>query len=489
LSKKSTWSRLKSTFAAGAVLLAFSHLMCATAYAQSPPPLPPTAKAPSGSGPVAAAQPNPSIMCGGPVVFADDFAKMNKGWGKRDVAAFVTPNHAFGLAALRDHLNVRLYSGSRFAEGDICVNAFLSQSHSPDDYGGLVFWARDSKNYYFLEFNEGGRYAVQRIQNGKATPLMIAPVGFALPVKKGTNVANALEVSLSGSMAAIVINGQGVGRFTGEPPAGGGYIGFAAGATKSGITSWGFFHLVVSAVTSVSPSRYLSPAYMTVTHETLPSPCVGELLLYDDFSSLNPGWQPVNSTATIADDLMTISTPASSLNGRFYVDSNYSDFSACVMVGTSTSGAAGAVGLIFWATDTSDFYFFAVVGENTYGVFRYVGSSASTLIPWTPTNVFNAGTNIWNELAVRARGTAISIAINGKVLTTVQGTPPNGGGKVGLLVDAPPNSPTAWSFSQLRVAAPPPAQSPPAAAASPPPPTLPPAPVGGSGDAGAMPPL
>lgn len=441
-------------------------------------------------------------MCGGPVAFADDFTKMNKDWGKRDVTAFVTPNHAFGLEAYPGRLNIRLYSSSRFAEGDICVNAFISQSHSPNDYGGLVFWARDSKNYYFLAFDESGQYAVQRIQNGKATLIMVPPVGVALPVKKGTNVANALEVSLSGSMAAIVINGVGVGRFTGEPPAGGGYIGFAVGAMKSGTTSWGFFHLVVSAVTSVSPSRYLSAAYMTVTKEKLPSPCVGELLLYDDFSSLSPGWQPVDATTKVADSLMTISAPASELNGRFYVNSNYSDFSACVLVGPSTSGTAGAVGLIFWATDTSNFYFFAVVGGNRYGVFRYVGSKASTLVPWTTTNVFNAGTNDWNELAVLVQGTAIGIAINGNVLTTVQGTPPNGGGKIGLLVDAPPNSSAAWSFSQLRIAAPPPGQKPAQAVVAPavtftspapsipmPPSPAPPASAGASGDAGAMPPL
>jgi hypothetical protein len=488
--------KLSATLIIALQLFVLSATASATAYAQQPSPSPVAPAAPGASNALAPAQPNSSVMCGGPVIFADDFKKMDRAWGRRDAAAFVTPNHAFGLAATTDHLNVRLYSGSRFGDGDICVNAFVSQSHSPGDYGGLVFWAQDSQNYYFLEFNEGGRYAVQRIRNGKSMPLLVAPTGVALPIKKGTNVANALEVSLSGSMAAIVVNGIAVGRFTGEPPAGGGYIGLAAGATKSGATSWGFFHLVVSAVMSVSPSRYLTPVYMTAANETMPSPCVGELLLYDDFKTLNNGWQPVDATVKVGDGLLTLSAPAREMNGRFFVDGNYSDFNECALVGTYTSGAAGGVGLMFWATDASNFYFFAVLGENTYGIFRYVNSRASTLVPWTPTNILNAGTNMWNELAVSARGSAISVAINGKVLTTVQGAPPNGGGRIGFLVDAPQSNPTAWSFGELRVTAPtvesadhsvtpPPLPS----STSIPPTATPVTPTGASDNAGAMPPL
>jgi hypothetical protein len=490
---KSIWPKLKSAFDFGpaafavrAALLAVLILTPASAYAQSPPPL----SAPSAGPNASPAQPtaNPSVMCGGPVVFADDFTTMNKAWGKRDVAAFVTANHAFGLAALPGRMNPRLYSASRFGDADICVNAFASQSHSPYDYGGIVFWADNIDNYYLLEVGEGGRFAVQRIENGKPSTVIVGPLDTSA-LKKGTNVANALEVSLSGSTAAIVINGQPTARFTGTPPAGGGYIGLAAGAQKSGITSWGFFHLVVAASTSVSPSRFLTPTYMLGANETAPSPCDGEILLFDDFRSLDPGWQPVNSTAALDNGAMTLSAATNSLNGRFNVKSNYSDFDACVLALPATEGAAGSVGLIFWATDTSNFYFLAIVGEKEYGLYRFAGGGSSTLVPWTPTNALNTGAGDWNELAVVTRGTQISVSINGKVLTTVQGAPPDGGGKIGLLVHAPPSGPAAWSFAQLRVTAAPLISNPSQAIPAPLPSPSPPAPAGAPGDVGAIPPL
>ena len=119
-----------------------------------------------------------------------------------------------------------------FGNVDVCVNMFVSMTASAEDIGGLVFWASDENNYYFLAITGDGRYSVLRDSGGKWSTAVSLTKTNALVA--GKDKANSLQIGLVGNEATITINAQQIGSFKGEPPKNGGYIGLrvAAAAPK-----------------------------------------------------------------------------------------------------------------------------------------------------------------------------------------------------------------------------------------------------------------
>ena len=415
-------------------------------------------------------------MCPGQVVLEDDFKRMDPGWGKPDRTAFVTPNHAFGLGAAAGRTNGRFDRAARFADVDVdvCVESFISATNDPRDMGGLIFWVDDGNDYYLLSVTGEGSFAVLRFQGGNlsSTPIPWTATGA---LKTGKNVANALEVSLRGDQAAIIINGQKVGSFSGQPPPTGGYIGLQIGAQKAGVTVWGFFHLVVSApvvssqstgaaaqasppVAHAPPVAAAPPAAQAsapVSAASGPPACGGQMLYQDNFQTLDPSWGAADQSAYIQNGALMLAAGPGGTTSRVNGKGRYGDFDVCVAVGTPLAqDVAGSAGLIFWASDPKNFYMLAVSAVGSYAVLRYADGQISDAVPWTSTAALKTGAGIWNQLEVTAVGNTASIAINGRPLIAVQGGPPANGSVIALIVAAPRQSPTTWAFGQLRIAIP-----------------------------------
>jgi hypothetical protein len=415
----------------------------------------------------------PSQMCPGDVVFADDFKTMDRAWGRRDPNTFVTPNHAFGLAAMPNHLNGRFNQASRYADIDMCVNAFVSMTNDPSDMGGLLFWGDNTDDFYFLAVTEDGRFAVFQFVNSAiiATPIPLTKTGA---LKTGKSVPNAIEVSLRGDQGTVIINGQTVGTFTGALPARGGLIGLEMAAQPAGPSAWGFYHLVVSKPVSAAELAVEQSAGVAAAGGDLPSAaptsalgqasaaapsaspgCGGQILYQDNFDTLDPSWGAADQSFTVKNGALMVSAAAAMTTARSNTKAHYGDFDVCLLAGSPLSpNAAGSGGLIFWASDARNFYVLAVSSGGSYAILRYTAGEVSAPVPWGPTDALKPGAGVWNALEVKAVGTTATIVINGRTLTTIQGTPPAGGSLIALVAAAPNGNATTWAFGRLRISAP-----------------------------------
>jgi hypothetical protein len=436
---------------------------------QSPAPAGP--EAPAASPGAAAAPPAPvaaspqqaagapAQMCPGQVVFEDDFQNMDRAWGPRDQNAFVTPNHAFGLAAGANRTNGRINWTSRYRDVDVCVNAFASIYKDPSDLGGLLFWGDGNNDNYFFAVTADGHFSVLRFQNGQR-PSQLIPWTATSALKLGKSVPNALEVSLRGNQATIIINGTVVGSFAGVPPEKGGLIGLQVAASHA--TAWGFYHLVVSSPGPTARTAIAQSASQTVQTTTTtssgPPPsagaCSGQVLYRDDFATLSPSWTSSGQSAYVKDNALMLTAAPGFTTAISNLKARYGDADICIDAGSPLQpDVAGSGGLIFWAADAQNFYTFAVA-NGLYAVLRYATGEVSDVVPWTPSPAIKTGAGIWNTLEVNTVGHTASVSINSQLLATVQGVPPAKGGLVALIAAAPKATATSWAFARLRIADP-----------------------------------
>jgi hypothetical protein len=409
--------------------------------------------------------------CPGQFIFSDNFTTMDPAWGKPDVAAFVTPNHAFGLAATSDKTNGRLYTKNAFGDVDICVNMFVSMTASADDIGGLVFWASDDNNYYFLAITGDGRYAVLRDSGGKwSTAVALTKTNALVP---GKTKANTLQIGLVGNEATITINGQQVGSFKGAPPANGGYIGLRVAAGARGVTAWGFFNLSVTDPTqpasgsaasgSTAPKTLPPPALAALPTPTSAPPaptvntCTGQPVYADNFQSFDASaWGPIDNMSLTVNSgqgaALILATNGGGANIRFNTRSFAQNIDVCVSLSLAANGnTVNGGGLIFWASDNKNYYALMITGAGTFSVFQQNNGQWTIPTPWTKSNALKTGVNVYNELQVNLAGNNATIVINGQQVTSVAAQPSPTANYLGLISEAGPNKGVAWMFAQFSV--------------------------------------
>ncbi len=411
--------------------------------------------------------------CPGQVIFSDNFTTMDPAWGKPDVAAFVTPNHAFGLAATSNKTNGRLYTKNVFGDVDVCVNMFVSMTASADDIGGLVFWASDENNYYFLAITGDGRYSVLRDSGGKWSTAVSLTKTNALVA--GKVKANALQIGLVGNEATITINAQQIGSFKGEPPKNGGYIGLRVAAGAKGVTAWGFFNLSVTDPTQ-SAAGSAPAASGSTAPKTLPPPapaaspmptsappaptvntCTGQPIYADNFQSFDASaWGPINDMTLTVDGAegaaLILATNGGAANIRYNTRNFAQNINVCVSLSLAANGnTVNGGGLIFWASDNKDYYALMITGAGTFSVFQQNNGQWTMPVAWTKSNALKTGVNVYNELQVNLAGNSATIIINGQQVASVAAQPTPTANYLGLISEAGPNKGVAWMFSQFSV--------------------------------------
>ncbi len=109
----------------------------------------------------------------GPLVITDDFSD-RQGWLSGSYAA---GNVAYGKETLNLAVSVPGGSLTSFRKDSYFTDFYWEMTVtgnlcSPTDAFGLIFWSVNDKNYHRLSFNCGGEYAVEKVKNGKASPLL-----------------------------------------------------------------------------------------------------------------------------------------------------------------------------------------------------------------------------------------------------------------------------------------------------------------------------
>jgi hypothetical protein len=190
-------------------------------------------------------------------------------------------------------------------------------------------------------------------------------------------------------------------------------------------------------------------------------PCPGTVILQNQFAAANSNW----------DTTATASAKSVLQNGQYvttflapnvartvlYQGDVYGDVNLCVTISTPATDKPldQVAGLTFWAVDYTSYYSLQVNPNNgQWQVARLAGGRWLTPSPYQAAAAIKTGAGASNAVQVQMRGTTATIIINGTQVGTVSGTPPTGGGLVGLFAQPSSTVADTWQFSDFSLSKP-----------------------------------
>jgi hypothetical protein len=183
---------------------------------------------------------------GDKVLLAEDFKTADASWGAqndnfaiKDGAAVVKADSQRGYKALDNAF--------LFDDAEICVTVTALDIGKPEaSAGGLVFWAQDYRNAYFLLLATNGYYKIGRLMDGA---WVNAPLDWTQSdaIVQGVNKPNVLGLTIKGQSLAVAINGKPGAVLRAQSPETSSLIGlYAESADK--VDTWKFNDLKVTNV-------------------------------------------------------------------------------------------------------------------------------------------------------------------------------------------------------------------------------------------------
>ncbi|HZP20719.1 MAG TPA: hypothetical protein VFB16_11000 [Bauldia sp.] len=182
--------------------------------------------------------------CGsGRLLFSDSFDDLKTEWGGADDNMKV----ASGKMTIgeKDGNFYVVTAAPTFPEVDFCANvALVEGTDLAGSYGGIVFWAKDTNNFYTFQITLDGYATAYVYDDGKWKSLVDDKE--AASIKQGTGATNELRVVTNGTKAVLYINGTAFQTIEGTPPARQ-HIGFTAEApANNGSATFSFDDVAVN---------------------------------------------------------------------------------------------------------------------------------------------------------------------------------------------------------------------------------------------------
>ncbi len=185
-----------------------------------------------------------SFCKSGKLLFADDFNRPTKQWGKPS-GDLDFKDGKLVIRAKPDYARWQESSAGTYHDVDVCVDVTtVASSDMEDCYFGVVFWYVDDKNFYAFQIGPDGTASVWRKKGGdwqeqidwSDTPL----------VAKGGGETNTVGVAVRGGAVSFYINGGLFKTLTDTPPKGGRKVGVLAASPKKDRATFAFDNFQVS---------------------------------------------------------------------------------------------------------------------------------------------------------------------------------------------------------------------------------------------------
>lgn len=161
------------------------------------------------------------------ILFADDFATLNPGWGEADQQFLGVEGGKLIIVPQNGRYRSLPYQTQTFGDVDVRVQLVQTSGELPGS-AGISFWGnRETGETYFARMQSDGYFTVERrLPNGR----LLAPVLLKRneAVKTGAGAVNELQVATRGKTATVYINGQQAASVEGMPPEGGSQVGLLA---------------------------------------------------------------------------------------------------------------------------------------------------------------------------------------------------------------------------------------------------------------------
>jgi hypothetical protein len=156
----------------------------------------------------------------------------------------------------------------------------------------------------------------------------------------------------------------------------------------------------------------------------------------DDFKTPDPAWVLPAQIASFSDGQLLINALGGRISRVLYPPFRFKNIVVCAELRSPPQvvdmEGSGDGGVLFWATDTSNFYLASIYPNGTYSVYRMAGDNWAQVIARTPFAGIRKGPNAVNEIQVRTKDATGTLYINGAKVVDFRGQPPKDNSIFGL---------------------------------------------------------
>jgi hypothetical protein len=180
--------------------------------------------------------------------------------------------------------------------------------------------------------------------------------------------------------------------------------------------------------------------------------CTGNVQFADAFGQADPGW-PTADNMSIGGGKFQIKSDAGKDFWSIYGASLFGDADICVDVSVNTASdpSGPGAGIVFWLSDTNNYYSVYIAPNGTAAIDRVQNGKLLSPVAWRKAASLKTGANAVNTIRLTLKGNSISCYFNDQLFYTVQGAQPQGGGQIGLEAWGEKANPNIWSFSNFKV--------------------------------------
>jgi hypothetical protein len=181
----------------------------------------------------------------GTILLEDNFETRKPYWGNLTKFWNISNGHMALYPQLNEFYSVFAQRG-QFVDASVEIDVTMARGADLTRPGGVIFWCKDNQDFYVLEINMTGFYAVYRRLHGKWIQVVSAvPVAA---INQGVGQSNHLQVITQGSRAQLYVNDQELTSVAYPDANPGGYIGVYGESGTTQYVVWQFQHLKVSSL-------------------------------------------------------------------------------------------------------------------------------------------------------------------------------------------------------------------------------------------------
>ena len=187
-----------------------------------------------------------ALACeGSQVLYEDTFETLDQTWGTTDDAFFLDENRLTIMPGYDEYYSALNTTGT-YEDIDLCVNLeAIKADPEGNSFAGIIFWAIDYDNYYYVVITAEQSIGVFRRQRARVLPQLRWSTFDAL--KRGNGEVNELRIVTLGNTASFYVNGQLFGTIKGQPPSDGQQIGVRATSPRNDRAIWAFDDVKITA--------------------------------------------------------------------------------------------------------------------------------------------------------------------------------------------------------------------------------------------------
>ncbi len=385
--------------------------------------------------------------------FYDDFKSPDGGWGQPTETKFFKDGRMV-LHPKTDAATSWLYFPLLFSKKIVVCSEMTAPSDitsaASEAAGGIMFWATDYDNYYVAEGYLDGSYAVWRKHAGKW--ISVVPRSPSEHLHQGPGAVNQLKIAAASRNATLSINGVEIITFWGQAPRRGGAVGLFGQSEAAASDEWRF-----SGIAVIDDKRPAPPADSGPRAAFLGScgePATARFV--DEFATPDPGWGTGIDRRFFKDGQMIIKPAAKTFSSWIFPPLLFTRGAVCADVKSppafNNKEGAATSGVIFWASDLSNFYVAQIYADGSYSIYRRIAGRWASVLPRAKDASIHAGEEVVNRLKIVFEGNSASFSVNGTTVAKVpHAQPPPGGGAVGMYAESESDLESPWSFLRIAV--------------------------------------